>query len=406
MSANTGAYDLAIVGAGMAGSALAAALRGQGLSIALIEARPVTLPSLPELADLGSFDSRVSALNMQSIALLQQLGAWSAISDYRACAYPRMHVWDAEGTGAIAFDAAEVDCEALGYIVENRVVVHGLLQQVLPAPDIKILAPHSLQSITTHSEGVSLTLEGHPEVQARLLVAADGALSSVRSMLDFKTREWDYGHHAIVATVATSQDHENTAWQRFLPTGPLAFLPLSSPPGQHFCSVVWSLQDDLVEDVLALDDEAFCAELGRAFEQRLGPVLGCSARFAFPLRQRHAVDYVRPGVALVGDAAHTIHPLAGQGINMGFQDVAVMAAEIIEARRRGLSPGSIEVLRRYQRQRKGENLLMMGAMDGFKFLFEQDALPLRWLRNVGMKGVASSGPLKREIMRRAMGLGS
>ena len=399
-------YDVAIVGAGMAGLALAAALAGQGLSIALIEARAIALPDLPDRGDLGSFDSRVSALNMKSIGLLDAVGAWPSIARYRSCAYRHMKVWDAQGTGSIHFDAAEVDRAALGHIVENRAVIHGLLEQILPAPEIKIVAPHPLQFIDTTPDGVTLALDDHPPLRARLLVAADGALSSVRGMLDFKTREWDYGHRAIVATVATTQPHANTAWQRFLPSGPLAFLPLPSEGEQYYCSIVWSLQEEMVDDILALDDAAFCAELGRAFEHRLGPVQACSPRFAFPLRQRHALDYVRPGVALVGDAAHTIHPLAGQGINLGFQDVEVLAREILGAHRRGASPGSIEVLRRYQRQRKGENLLMMGAMEGFKRLFEQQALPLRWLRNAGMQGVGASGPLKREIMRRAMGLGS
>jgi 2-octaprenylphenol hydroxylase len=223
-------------------------------------------------------------------------------------------------------------------------------------------------------------------------------------MLDFKTREWDYGHRAIVATVQVAESHQETAWQRFLPSGPLAFLPLPGTENAHYCSIVWSLQDDLVDDLLALDDASFCGELNKAFENCLGGALGSSPRFAFPLRQRHALDYVQPGVALVADAAHTIHPLAGQGINLGLQDVAALAEELLAAHGRGIGPGQVDVLQRYQRRRKGENLLMMSAMDGFKRLFEQDALPIRWLRNAGMRGVGRIAPLKQRLMRHAMGI--
>jgi 2-octaprenylphenol hydroxylase len=190
-----------------------------------------------------------------------------------------------------------------------------------------------------------------------------------------------------------------------MPTGPLALLPLPGTEGHHYCSIVWSIQEHLVDDLMALDDQEFCAELERASEGRLGQVIGSSRRFAFPLRQRHAVDYVQPGVALVADAAHTIHPLAGQGINMGIQDVAVLAEEILAGHACGISPGQLELLRRYQRRRKGENLMMMTAMDGFKRLFEQESLPIRWLRNAGMRAVGQVQPLKQQLIRHAMGLG-
>lgn len=399
-------FDIVIVGAGIAGSALAVALSGKGLAIALVEALSVDAPELPAECDLQHFDPRVSALTPRSQALLEQLGAWQAIADYRYCTYRHMTVWDAEGTGRIEFDQSEVNAPALGHIVENRSIVSALLARVAQCSDVVVMSPVALSACSRlESSRMCMELEGGDVLEADLLVAADGAMSRVRQMMDFKTREWDYGHRAIVSTVQFENPHEHTAWQRFLPSGPLALLPLPGNSQHHYCSIVWSLRDELVDDLLALDDAAFCAELERACEARLGRVTGSSKRFAFPLRQRHAVDYVQEGVALVADAAHTIHPLAGQGINLGLQDVSVLAQEIAAGLERGVSPGQLELLSRYQRRRKGENLLMMTAMDGFKRLFEQEALPLRWLRNAGMRTMDRMLPVKQQLMRHAMGLG-
>ena len=232
----------------------------------------------------------------------------------------------------------------------------------------------------------------------------DEALSQLRKLAGLRTREWDYGHHALVCTVETEKPHCGVAHQRFLSAGPLAFLPLASRAGRNYCSIVWSVESAPAQELLALGDEEFKQQLGLAIEHRLGAILACSDRIGFPLRQRHAIDYVQPGLALVGDAAHTIHPLAGQGINLGLQDVAVLAQELLAAHQQGAALGSLAVLQRYQRRRKGENLLMMAAMDGFKRLFAEQALPVRWLRNTGMNLVGGNGPLKRRLMRHAMGI--
>lgn len=403
--ADTQKIDVAIIGAGIAGSALALALSGAGLSIALVEAQSLDPPTLPPTCGLLDFDARVSALTPRSRDFLASLGAWEAIAAYRYCAYRHMTVWDAEGTGQIEFDRAEVDAPELGFIVENRAIVSALLGRISTAPDIRVMSSVALKTCSRlESSRMLLTLEGGETLEADLLVAADGASSRVRGMMGFNSREWDYGHRAVVATIEIAQSHEGTAWQRFLPSGPLALLPLPGEREHHYCSIVWSMQEHLVDALLALEDEAFCLELGRASERRLGAVLGSSRRFAFPLRQAHAVDYVQAGVALVADAAHTIHPLAGQGINLGLQDVAVLAEEILAGQACGVRAGQLELLRRYQRRRKGENLMMMAAMDGFKRLFEQQSLPLRWLRNTGMRAVDQLLPLKRQLMRHAMGL--
>ena len=398
-------FDIAIVGSGIAGSALATALSGQGFSVALIEAQAPRLKPLPNVIDVAQFDPRVSALTPKSQKFLQDVGAWEGIVQQRMCPYTHMTVWDAEGTGSIEFDCSEVKAPALGHIVENRIVTAALLSKVRDTRDIELMSPVSVTACKLNeSGGAQLSLDGKGILETDLVVAADGARSQVRQMLDFKTREWDYGHDAIVATVELERSHQATAWQRFLPSGPLAFLPLAGEPDKHLCSIVWSLREPLSKELLSLDETTFCRRLEHAFEHRLGRVLACSPRFAFPLRQRHAVDYVRPGVALVADAAHTIHPLAGQGINLGLQDVQVLAEEIVAGRARGAKPGQLQLLKRYQRRRKSENLLMMAAMDGFKSLFGHSALPIRLLRNEGMRTVAALGPIKRQLMHRAMGI--
>jgi 2-octaprenylphenol hydroxylase len=250
--------------------------------------------------------------------------------------------------------------------------------------------------------GYRLQLAEGGALSAGLVVGADGAQSRLRQLAALPVREWSYGQRAIVATVAVDGHHRFTAWQRFTDSGPLAFLPLSADG--RLCSIVWSQEDAEAERLMALDDDAFRAALGRAFEQRLGEITACSRRVCLPLQQRHAIDYVRPGLALVADAAHTIHPLAGQGINLGIQDVAALAEEVRRGVARGLSPGHEEVLSRYQRRRKPGNLAMMAGMEGFKHLFGHREPAVRWLRNQGLQRMDGLPGLKARVIRHAMGL--
>jgi 2-octaprenylphenol hydroxylase len=401
-----GQFDVVIVGAGIAGSALACALADSRLRVALIEVQSLATAMPTPVAGVNGFDPRVSALTVASQQLLTRLGAWQTITAQRVCGYREMQVWDADGTGSIHFDCAEIHQPALGHIVENRLITAALAQQLPLIGNVSVLAPQQLQSISPRAGGGHhLQLESGLALETDLVVGADGAMSIVRKLAALQTREWDYGHHAIVATVETTQPHQLTAWQRFMPSGPLALLPLETGDGsQQFCSIVWSAQSDRAQELMKLDDDAFRAALAQAFEHRLGNIAAISKRFMFPLKQRHAVDYVAPGIALIGDAAHTIHPLAGQGINLGLLDVIALAESLQHASSRGLACGDVAVLGRYQRARKGHNLLMMGVMEGFKRLFEQPALPLRWLRNEGLRQVDAKPWLKREIMRQAMGL--
>ncbi|WP_019528887.1 UbiH/UbiF/VisC/COQ6 family ubiquinone biosynthesis hydroxylase [Dasania marina] len=404
-------FDVVIVGAGLAGTALACVL-AQGdpqLRIAMVEAQTLSseAPSLDN--SVQGFDARVSALTLASQQLLADIGLWPEIVSQRAAAYQHMRVWDADGTGVVDFAAAEVNQACLGYIVENRITLAALLNRLQSLANVCFFNPAKVAGLSENNANKTpsprcLDLADGQQLTAPLIVAADGANSLLRQQAGFATREWDYHHHAIVATVQTELPHQHTAWQRFLPEGPLAFLPLGGDHQGHFCSIVWSALPDYAQQLMALGDDEFSQQLATAFEHTLGAVQGVSKRYSFALRQRHAVDYVQPGLALLGDAAHSIHPLAGQGINLGFSDVRVLAEELLRARQRGLGLGDISLLQRYQRRRKAENLAMMAAMDGFKQLFGHNNIALRWLRNAGMQGFNRSPAIKRRVMLSAMGL--
>ncbi len=408
---DVGRFDVVIVGGGIAGSALAAAIARSALQIAVIEpsARAATAP--PCGIEPGDFDPRVSALTPASQRFLRHLGAWPLMEGIKVSPYQHMHVWDADGTGAIDFSAADMQQPCLGHIVENRVTVWALQQLLQSAPNVALLngsrvaelLPHGPTGDAGEATAYSLLLDDGSRLAADLVVAADGALSSIRRFAGFKTREWDYGHVATVTTVTTEHPHRQTAWQRFLPEGPLAFLPLAGA-GERHCSIVWSAEPQLAGRIAAMNDAQFCDALGGAFEHRLGRILDAAPRASYPLRQRHATRYCKPGLALVGDAAHTIHPLAGQGINLGLKDVEVLSEELLRAAEQGLEPGLPEVLGRFQRRRMADNLGMMLVMDGFKRLFSQQHLGIRWLRNSGMSQLNRSPAIKRRIMRQAMGL--
>lgn len=396
--------DVLVVGAGLVGQALSLALLkdNPGIRLALVDPALLREPALAcEQDGLDDFDLRVSALTDQSRRLFERLDAWSAIP--RLQPYRSMKVWDAEGTGAVQFDAADLHVPALGHIVENRLALAALWQQLKACESLQVVTSAVRSIGSTDANGVtSVLLETGEELHTRLLVGADGAHSRIRAWAGLPTREWDYGHSAIVATIECEQSLQQTAWQRFLPSGPLAFLPMPTNP--KLASIVWSIGHDDAASLMALDDETFLAELSKAFEYRLGKVVGISRRALFPLRQRHARCYWSNGIVLAGDAAHTIHPLAGQGVNLGFKDVEVLAEELTRAFQRGLAPGSAAVLGRYQRRREGDNLATMAAMEGFKRLFESQQPWVRLLRNEGMRRFDRLLPLKQHAMMKAMGL--
>ncbi len=400
-------YDIAIVGAGMVGATMALALADTGLRLALLDARP---PAPVESLRPDEFDARVSAMTHASRRQFEQLGVWPLITGRRVCPYTHMHVREADGTGQIDFDARDVASDSLGHIVENSVVLAALQEALSLHVNVELLAPVKVTGYSIADEGDGLLAiddqDGNPQtLQAGLIIAADGANSQLRGLAGLKTREWDYEHHAVVTTVRTALAHEHTARQIFMDEGVLAFLPLQDngdDPG-HYCSIVWSVVPEKAATLMGMPDDQFCQVLTLASESWLGPVISAAQRFSFPLRQRHAADYYQGPLVLIGDAAHSIHPLAGQGANLGLQDVQVLAQEIRRAVRTGRRLNDPLVLSRYQRQRKVQNLGMMAVMETFKRLYSDQPLPVRWLRNTGMRAVDGWPLLKNQIMRQALG---
>ncbi len=410
-------YDLIVVGAGLVGAAFALSMariftdntrdnsKDKPGKIALLEARPISSPVTPSAT---TFDPQVVALTEVSRQWLDTLDVWQACAD-RACPYERMVVRDGEGTGCIEFDAAEVQRANLGHIVENSLLRASLLSAIDEQNNIDLYCPTAVESLRRDGKTIVVNLPNGEQLTSLLVVAADGANSPVREQMGFELRTWGYEHTAITATVKTEKPHGFAARQWFAPSGPLAFLPLrasaeDSPTEAHYISIVWSQTPGQAERLMALDEAGFCSELTMTSEGVLGAVESVSERLQFPLTQRHGVDYVQPGIALIGDAAHTIHPLAGQGVNLGFSDARVLVEELARALEQESGLGGLQALKRYQRRRKPDNLAMMATMEGFKRLFEREELPVRLLRNIGMSGLNRLAPLKNSLIRQAMGL--
>lgn len=392
--------DIVIVGAGMVGSLLAALLKDSGLDILMLER---VAPAAPQQED--AFEPRVSALTRASENLLRHVGAWEAMEKFRVCPYQGMAVWDADGSGRVEFSARELGESHLGVLVENRLLQWAVTEAATAAPKVSLHCPAQLTGMERLPDSWRLTLADGESIEAKLVIGADGAQSAVRQFINIAVSETDYSQRAIVTTVRTTEPHRFTAWQRFMTTGPLAFLPLLTADGDaHHCSIVWSQDEKEAQRLLALDDDAFRRELGFAFEHTLGDIVACDKRYSFPLRALHAADYVREGVALIGDAAHAIHPLAGQGVNLGLLDAAVLAEEITRALARDIPWWSEGTLSRYSRRRRAHNALILNSMTGFRKLFASHNPLLVLARNIGLNATHRLLPLKLEFARVAMGL--
>ena len=403
-------YDVVIVGGGMVGSMLAALMAHSRVRIAVIESTPPTSFDADSHPDL-----RMSAFSLASQNLFRQVGAWSIIESMRLCPYAHMRVWEEpenllvrkllSGHGnETHFRADEVNRSALGHIVENRVVQLALHQVLQQAANIDLLMPEELSTLVYKNEQVHLQLKSGSELTASLVVGADGAMSQVRKLINIGVGSFDYNQHALMALLQIDGPQQDVTWQRFTPTGPQSFLPLPDINGQSYGAAVWYHSPDEIQRLQQLSLDDFQDRLVETFPERLPMVQKVLAKGSFPLTRRHAHTYIKPGFALVGDAAHTIHPLAGQGVNIGMQDVAVLAEQLLNAHAAGDALGSMTVLSQYQKKRMQENRKMICAMEFFYRTFSNDIAPAALVRTLGLGIADRTGPIKKQVSRYAMGL--
>lgn len=387
-----GQIDVAVVGGGVVGAACALVLAQEGLQVALVEGR------VPARWNADEPDLRVYAFAPDNAALLDGAGVWNAVREARAQPYRRMRVWDAAGGGELAFDADALGRVQLGWIIENALLADRLWA-ALPGAGVQVHAPARVEAMEQDGDGVKLRLDDGTRLDARLAVAADGADSTLRTLAHLQVDTHDYAQRGVVAFVDTELPHQDTAWQRFLPTGPLAFLPFTD--GRS--SIVWTLPDAEAQRLLALDDETFSHELTLAMAGHLGEVRVASPRAAFPLRRQLAKDYVAGRVIVVGDAAHVVHPLAGQGVNLGLRDVAALRDGIRGALGKRIDWAAPHRLERWARQRRSENATAAHAFEGINRLFSNDELHLTLLRGPLLGLAGRLPPLMELLWRHAAG---
>ncbi|MDM4209163.1 3-demethoxyubiquinol 3-hydroxylase [Klebsiella spallanzanii] len=387
------ATDVVIVGGGMVGGALALGLAQQGFTVTVIE------KNAPPAFDASSPpDVRISAISASSVGLLKSLGVWDAVRAMRAHAYRQLETWEWE-SAHVVFNAAELKLPELGYMVENNVLQLALWQALEAHELISLRVGTSLQEMRRGETYTLITLTDGSQHDTRLVIGADGANSQVRQLAGIGVQAWQYQQSCMLISVNCADDPGDSTWQQFTPTGPRAFLPLFD----HWASLVWYDTPARIRQLQGMSMVQLRQEIARHFPSRLGEVTPLSAG-AFPLIRRHALQYVKPGLALVGDAAHTIHPLAGQGVNLGYRDVDALLDILGRAKAHGEEWASLAVLKCYQTRRRADNFIMQSGMDLFYAGFSNDLAPVRMLRNMGLMAAGRAGALKRQALKYALGL--
>lgn len=380
-------YDVAVIGGGMVGAAIAIGFAKQGRTVVVVEG---TAPQ-PFSAE-QPMDIRVSAISEHSVSILEELGAWQAISQMRVCPYRRLETWE-HPECRTRFHADALNMDRLGYIVENRLIQLGLWGGFERYSNITLCCPDRLEHIE-FGQPCSVSLNSGQTFQADLVVGADGANSQVRTLAGIGVTAWDYRQHCMLINVETELPQQDITWQQFTPSGPRSFLPLCGNQG----SLVWYDSPQRIKQLCSMTNEQLRQEVLSHFPAELGDIKVLQAG-SFPLTRRHAQSYSSLGCVLAGDSAHTINPLAGQGVNIGFKDVEALL-EVTE----GKTHFSQEVLRLYERKRRPDNLLMQSGMDFFYKSFSNDLAPLKFVRNAALKVAENAGPVKSQVLKYALGL--
>ena len=391
--------DILIVGGGLNGPALGVALAQGGLRVAVIDARPA-----PSRAETG-FDGRAYALAIASKRLLQVTGVWARLGD---AVQPILKVKASDGRAGqgpapffLTFDAADLEEGPMGFMVEDRHLYAAFLAAMADTPGLTLLSGETVVAQEVSAQGVTVTLASGRTLRGRVLVGCDGRTSGVAQRAGVRRQGWGYGQTALVTAVHHAENHQGIAQQYFMPSGPLAILPL---PGGHHSSIVWSETDAAAAAIQALDDDGYLSALRPRFGDFLGEISLAGARFTYPLNLTLAEKFVLPRIALVGDAAHGVHPIAGQGLNLGLRDVGALAEVLILAARRGEDIGAVDVLERYERWRRFDSATLALGMDSVNRLFSNDNPLLRLGRDLGLGAVNALPGLKRHFMRQAAGL--
>lgn len=385
--------DVIVVGGGMVGAATALGLAKQGLNVVLLEKKP-----LASFSQDMPYDLRISAISKASVNLLEELGAWQFIKEMRICPYDGLETWEMDGFET-KFSAQDLGITELGYMIENNVVQLGLWETLKTYPNCQQIVGFDEITVTRDQDIWSITIDGEKQVSAPLVVAADGARSLVRSWAGIGLTSWQYRQDCMLIVAKTELPQQSVTWQEFHPSGPRAFLPLL---GNQGC-VIWYDSPQRIKELQQMPPEKLSQEIIANFPQRLGNV-EVEACGSFPLTRQHAQNYFKNGIVLAGDSAHTINPLAGQGVNLGFKDVKALLEVIEKAQSKGENIASDDVLKRYQRKRKPDNLLMQSGMDFFYKTFKTELLPVKALRNLGLFTVNKLTPLKKQALKYAIGL--